>query len=77
MFRDSGQMHFREIKRPVPVVPLNNTLHRLPDAMPMQLGALVEPVAVACHDVRLGAVKATRNTWPTVWLLVGRYWLGS
>jgi 2-desacetyl-2-hydroxyethyl bacteriochlorophyllide A dehydrogenase len=35
-----------------------HTLHRLPDALPMQLGALVEPIAVACHDVRLGEVQA-------------------
>ena len=32
------------------------TLHRLPDDMPMDLAALVEPMAVACHDVRLGEV---------------------
>lgn len=34
-----------------------HTLHRLPDGVPMSLGALVEPVAVACHDVRLGGVR--------------------
>jgi 2-desacetyl-2-hydroxyethyl bacteriochlorophyllide A dehydrogenase len=33
------------------------TLHRLPDALSFALGALIEPVAVACHDVRLGEVK--------------------
>ena len=33
-----------------------HTLHRLPADMPMDLGALVEPMAVACHDVRLGEV---------------------
>lgn len=33
-----------------------HTLHRLPVDMPMDLGALVEPMAVACHDVRLGEV---------------------
>lgn len=33
-----------------------HTLHRLPENMPMDLGALVEPMAVACHDVRLGEV---------------------
>ena len=32
-------------------------LHRLPDGMPMQLAALVEPLAVACHDVRRGRVQ--------------------
>jgi len=34
------------------------TLHRLPEAMSLDLGALVEPLAVACHDVRLGEVQA-------------------
>lgn len=34
-----------------------HTLHRLPESLSMELGALIEPVAVACHDVRLGAVK--------------------
>ena len=34
------------------------TLHRLPDALSLKEGALVEPIAVACHDVRLGEVKA-------------------
>ncbi|MCY6381967.1 zinc-dependent alcohol dehydrogenase [Hoeflea prorocentri] len=29
------------------------TVHTLPDDMPMDHAALVEPVAVACHDVRL------------------------
>lgn len=34
------------------------TLHRLPDGLSLEHGALVEPLAVACHDVRLGEVKA-------------------
>ena len=34
-----------------------HTLHRLPDALSLEQGALVEPVAVACHDVRMGEVK--------------------
>ncbi len=34
------------------VVPAH-TLHTLPDSLPMDHAALVEPVAVACHDVRL------------------------
>jgi (R,R)-butanediol dehydrogenase/meso-butanediol dehydrogenase/diacetyl reductase len=34
-----------------------HTLHRLPDTLPFDLGALIEPVAVACHDVRLGKVR--------------------
>lgn len=35
-----------------------NTLHRLPTDLPLTIGAMVEPLAVACHDVRLGDVKA-------------------
>lgn len=35
-----------------------HTLHRLPDSISLRDAALVEPVAVACHDVRLGEVKA-------------------
>ena len=34
-----------------------HTLHRLPDGISMELAALIEPLAVACHDVRLGEVK--------------------
>ncbi|HKX30851.1 MAG TPA: alcohol dehydrogenase catalytic domain-containing protein [Blastocatellia bacterium] len=34
------------------------TLHRLPDSLSLKQGALIEPIAVACHDVRLGEVKA-------------------
>ena len=34
------------------------TLHRLPEGVGLDLGALVEPLAVACHDVRLGEVQA-------------------
>ncbi len=37
------------------------TLHRLPENLSLQLGAMVEPLAVACHDVRLGEVKAGEN----------------
>ncbi|GAB3958672.1 alcohol dehydrogenase catalytic domain-containing protein [Spirosoma harenae] len=33
------------------------TLHRLPETMPLQLGALAEPLAVACHDVRLSRLQ--------------------
>lgn len=29
-----------------------SVVHRLPSDLPLRLGALVEPVAVACHDVR-------------------------
>lgn len=35
-----------------------HTLHRLPDNLSLQTGALIEPLAVACHDVRLGEVQA-------------------
>jgi 2-desacetyl-2-hydroxyethyl bacteriochlorophyllide A dehydrogenase len=34
-----------------------HTLHRLPDSLPLTLGAMIEPLAVACHDVRLGQVQ--------------------
>lgn len=30
------------------------TLHRLPESLTLEQGALIEPLAVACHDVRLG-----------------------
>ena len=33
------------------------TVHRLPSGVDLRIGALAEPLAVACHDVRLGAVK--------------------
>ncbi len=35
-----------------------HTLHRLPEGISMAHSALIEPIAVACHDVRLGEVKA-------------------
>ncbi len=34
-----------------------HTLHRIPDDMPLDKAALIEPVAVACHDVRRGGVQ--------------------
>ena len=34
-----------------------HTLHLLPDGLPMDHAALIEPVAVACHDVRLSGLK--------------------
>lgn len=37
------------------------TLHRLPETMPLHLGALMEPLAVACHDVRLSQLKTGEN----------------
>jgi 2-desacetyl-2-hydroxyethyl bacteriochlorophyllide A dehydrogenase len=33
------------------------TLHPLPDTLPLEHGALIEPAAVACHDVKMGKVK--------------------
>lgn len=35
-----------------------HTLHLLPDDLRLDHAALIEPVAVACHDVRLSALKA-------------------
>lgn len=35
-----------------------HTLHRLPDVLSLRDASLVEPIAVACHDVRLGEVRA-------------------
>lgn len=34
-----------------------HTLHRLPENLSLELGALIEPLAVACHDVRLGELQ--------------------
>jgi 2-desacetyl-2-hydroxyethyl bacteriochlorophyllide A dehydrogenase len=34
-----------------------HTLHRLPESLAMREGAMVEPVAVACHDVRMSELK--------------------
>ncbi len=34
------------------------TLHRMPEHLSLKHGALIEPLAVACHDVRLADVKA-------------------
>ena len=35
-----------------------HTLHRLPENLSFEHAAMIEPVAVACHDVRLGELKA-------------------
>jgi 2-desacetyl-2-hydroxyethyl bacteriochlorophyllide A dehydrogenase len=35
-----------------------HTLHRLPEGLSMRQGAMVEPIAVACHDVRLSELAA-------------------
>ncbi len=42
------------------VVPAH-TLHKLPASVSLPHGALIEPLAVACHDVRLGEVQAGEN----------------
>ena len=34
-----------------------HTLHHLPTSLPFHIAALVEPVSVACHATRLGAVE--------------------
>lgn len=34
------------------------TLHSLPKDLSLEQGAMIEPAAVACHDVRLGEVRA-------------------
>lgn len=36
-----------------------HTLHRLPEGLSLRHAAMVEPIAVACHDVRMGEVKGT------------------
>lgn len=35
-----------------------HTLHRLPANLSLAQAALIEPISVACHDVRMGEVKA-------------------
>jgi (R,R)-butanediol dehydrogenase / meso-butanediol dehydrogenase / diacetyl reductase len=37
------------------------TLHKLPSNLSLKHGALIEPLAVACHDVRLAEVKEGDN----------------
>jgi (R,R)-butanediol dehydrogenase/meso-butanediol dehydrogenase/diacetyl reductase len=39
------------------IVPAH-TLHKLPADMPLERAALIEPLAVACHDVRRGRLAA-------------------
>ena len=34
-----------------------HTLHRLPESLSLEIGALIEPLAVACHDIRLGELQ--------------------
>lgn len=38
-----------------------DTLHKLPKGVSLEHGALVEPIAVACHDVSLGEVRPGEN----------------
>ena len=37
------------------------TLHRLPNDLSLEHGAMIEPAAVACHDVRIGGVQANET----------------
>lgn len=37
------------------------TLHKLPENMSLKHGAFIEPLAVACHDVKIGRVKSGEN----------------
>jgi (R,R)-butanediol dehydrogenase / meso-butanediol dehydrogenase / diacetyl reductase len=37
------------------------TLHKLPQNLDMKLAALIEPLAVACHDVRMGQIQSGEN----------------
>lgn len=37
------------------------TLHKLPDNVSLQQGALVEPLSVACHDINRAKVRAGEN----------------
>ncbi|MEQ9289677.1 MAG: alcohol dehydrogenase catalytic domain-containing protein [Cyclobacteriaceae bacterium] len=37
------------------------TLHHLPEHLSLKHGAFIEPLAVACHDVKIGRVKAGEN----------------
>ncbi len=37
------------------------TLHKLPENLSLKHGAFIEPLAVACHDVKIGRVKAGEN----------------
>ncbi len=37
------------------------TLHHLPENLSLKHGAFIEPLSVACHDVKIGRVKAGEN----------------
>ncbi|MEZ5403148.1 MAG: alcohol dehydrogenase catalytic domain-containing protein [Bryobacteraceae bacterium] len=38
-----------------------HTLHRVPAGLDLKQAALIEPIAVACHDVRMGELKPGEN----------------
>ncbi|GGF36598.1 zinc-dependent alcohol dehydrogenase [Echinicola rosea] len=38
------------------------TLHKLPEGLSLKHGAFIEPLSVACHDVKIGRVKQGENT---------------
>ncbi|UXP30989.1 alcohol dehydrogenase catalytic domain-containing protein [Reichenbachiella agarivorans] len=38
------------------------TLHKLPESLSLKHGAFIEPLAVACHDVKIGRVVAGEHT---------------
>jgi (R,R)-butanediol dehydrogenase / meso-butanediol dehydrogenase / diacetyl reductase len=38
-----------------------HTLHKLPEHLSLQHGALIEPLAVACHDLRLARLQPGEN----------------
>ncbi|MDP4679553.1 MAG: alcohol dehydrogenase catalytic domain-containing protein [Cyclobacteriaceae bacterium] len=38
-----------------------HTLHKLPDNLSLQHGAFIEPLSVACHDVKIGRVVEDEN----------------
>jgi len=37
------------------------TLHKLPSSLSLEFGAFIEPLSVACHDVKIGRVKQGEN----------------
>src|SRR5690606_32412665 len=39
----------------------SHTVIKIPEALSLSHAALIEPLAVACHDVRLGQVKSGEN----------------
>ena len=39
-----------------------STVHKIPVSLPLTYGALIEPLAVACHDVRIGEVQTDDYT---------------